>query len=126
MHFHCGRGTALLTALNSARAQRRATDALSCGPVQAGVMGSATSQNAPLSATERVVTALDAALPFVPRDLHRLTAEYARAFGADFDLDTCLAAVPAREGESIRITNLISRSPPQQRCARPRRSPRPL
>jgi hypothetical protein len=51
------------------------------------------------SATERVVAALDAALPFVPRDLHRLTAEYARAIGADFDLDTCLVAVPAREGQ---------------------------
>jgi hypothetical protein len=45
------------------------------------------------------VAALDAALPFIPRDLHRLTAEYTRMIGADFDLDTCLVAVPAAAGK---------------------------
>jgi hypothetical protein len=42
---------------------------------------------------------LDAALPFIPRDLHRLTAEYARMIGADLDLDTCLVAGPAAKGQ---------------------------
>jgi hypothetical protein len=52
--------------------------------------------SAPVSTTERVVAELDAALPFIPRDVHRLTAEYARMIGADFDLDTCLMALPCK------------------------------
>jgi hypothetical protein len=59
-------------------------------------------QSAPatVSAMERVLAELDASLPFIPRDLLRLIAQYARVIGADFDLDTCLVAVPAKFGDT--------------------------